>query len=115
MLHIAYIAIVLGQLYCVLSMGIANNVYCVNESTIVYGLGGQPSIVGTLVNCLRNVQDGLTSPYYSTGKRINVSTEVFLNNLISVNEVSNTVSLDIFFSTNWVSTSSCFYHFWRLY
>jgi hypothetical protein len=76
--------------------------YCVNDSTVVYNYENVPSVIGTLINCLNAVQDGLLAPFYETGSRINVSTEIFLNNLISVDEVSSTVSLDLYFNTMWV-------------
>lgn len=93
-------------LYILIQCAIASNagsIYCVNESSVVYNFEGAPSVVATLLNCLRAVQDGLIAPYYDTKVRINVSTEVLLNNLISVNEVSSSVSLDLFFATSWVS------------
>ena len=82
--------------------------YCVNESTVVYDYEIEPSIIGTFVNCLKTVQDAMIAPYYDTGARINVSTEVFLNNLISIDEVSSTVTMDFFFYTVWVSNLSNF-------
>ena len=77
--------------------------YCINESSVVYNYEGAPSIVGTLVNCLENIQDEMIAPYYDTTQRVNVSTEVFLNNLVNVDEVSSTVTFDFFFNTIWVS------------
>lgn len=82
---------------------IDDSTYCVNETSVVYNFEGEPSVIGTLLNCLRAVQDGMIAPYYDTKARINVSTEVILNNLISINEVTSTVSLDFFFQTSWVS------------
>ena len=76
--------------------------YCVNDSTISYDFEGNPAIIGTFVNCLKSVQDAMIAPFYDNTRRINVSTEVFLNNLISVNEVESAVTLDIYFSTSWV-------------
>ena len=90
---------------CASSFTLAQHVisnYCVNESTLVYDYENEPSIVGTFVNCLRTVQDAMIAPYYDLGSRINVSTEVFLNNLISIDEVSSTVTIDFFFKTYWV-------------
>jgi len=88
--------------YLMLAQHVVPN-YCVNESTLVYDYENEPSIVGTFVNCLRTVQDAMIAPYYDLGSRINVSTEVFLNNLISIDEVSSTVTVDFFFKTFWVS------------
>lgn len=82
--------------------------YCVDESSLVYTYENEPSIVGTFVECLKTVQDAMIAPYYDTGVRINVSTEVFLNNLIDVDEVSSTVTLDFFFNTIWVSEAHHF-------
>lgn len=91
---------------CACSVALAQHVvsnYCVNESTLAYDYENNPSIIGTFVNCLRTVQDAMIAPYYDLGSRINVSTEVFLNNLISIDEVSSTVTVDFFFKTFWVS------------
>lgn len=79
--------------------------YCVNESSVVWIDEYQPSIIGTFVNCLIYAQDAMIAPYYTTGQQINVSTELFLNNLIKVDEVTSTVTLDFFFLTYWVSNS----------
>lgn len=78
--------------------------YCVNESSVVWINERQPSIIGTFVNCLIYTQDAMIAPYYTTAKIINVSTEIFLNNLIKVDEVTSTVTLDFFFVTYWVSS-----------
>lgn len=96
-------AILLG-VSCLVGAQHHNINYCINESTVVYDYEKEPSIIGTFVNCLRTVQDAMIAPYYDTGVRINVSTEVFLNNLISIDEVSSTVTMDFFFNTIWVST-----------
>ena len=81
----------------------ANKTYCVNESSVVWNYAHEPSIIGTFVNCIANVQDAMLAPYYARGQIINVSTAVFLNNLISVDEVTTSVTLDFFFMNEWVS------------
>ena len=79
-------------------------IYCVNDSSVVYMYDGVPSIVGTFVNCLKNVQDAMIAPFYDNGQIINVSTEVFLNNLILVDEAASSITLDFFFLTYWVGS-----------
>lgn len=76
--------------------------YCVNESSLVYALNNEISIIDTLVVCLQNIGDSLLFPGYRTGKTVNVSTQVTLNNLISVDELSDSVNLDLFFFLEWV-------------
>lgn len=100
--------VLLGHIGFGIAQHYANN-YCIDNSTVVYTYEGVPSIVGTFINCLKTVQDAMIAPYYDTGVRINVSTEVFLNNLINIDEVSSSVTLDFFFNTIWVKLSTTFY------
>ena len=76
--------------------------YCVDNTTIAYTASGAPSIIGTFYNCLETVQDGLIASFYDNNIAMNVSTEMWLNNLINVDEASSTVTLDILFIMVWV-------------
>jgi hypothetical protein len=97
-----HLVLLTALLSSIIASARASDLYCVNDSTIVYNYENDASIIGTFINCLDAVQDGLVAPYYDLGGRINVSTEMFLNNLIAVDEVESTVTLDVFFSVYWV-------------
>jgi hypothetical protein len=60
----ALLLAVLAVLSCGCSAsGVGTDLYCVNDSTIVYTYENDPSIIGTFINCLDAVQDGLVAPY----------------------------------------------------
>jgi hypothetical protein len=85
---------------------VTSSKYCIDNSTVIYLYNGEPSIIGTFISCLRSTQDALISPFYDDGKTVNVTTEVILNNLINVDEVSSSVELDFFFITSWVRSTT---------
>ena len=79
----------------------AFNFVCVNESQLVYTYTGEVSVGGTTAQCLRNLQDGLIFPGIMTEESLNVSVQLTFNNLISVEELENTVKLDMLFWLAW--------------
>lgn len=101
-------ALIIWTLLGVKTFGLGSTIptYCIDESKVVYNYEGVPSVIGTFINCLKGVGDAMIAPYYDTKMQINVSTEVFLNNLINVDEVSSTVTVDLFFNILWVN---CFF------
>lgn len=77
--------------------------YCVNESSLVYSPHGPVSIMGTLAKCMENMGgDIVFYPGYNTGSMVNVSVYVSLNNLILIDEVTNTVTLDVYMYLSWI-------------
>jgi hypothetical protein len=84
----------------------SNRTFCVNSSDLVWNsMTNQPSIIGTFIKCLENVQDAMIAPYYEDSLPINVSTQIYLNNLIQINEISSSVELDFQFFIGWVKFS----------
>jgi hypothetical protein len=76
--------------------------YCVDESTVVFtAYNNQPSIIGTLLNCLLEIQDAMVSPVYSLGETLNISTTVVLNNLVSISEMTNEAVFDLVLLLRW--------------
>ena len=98
--------VIIFAIFCLVSYvkgSVEKNQYCVNKSSLAWDkYSNQPSIIGTFVNCIANVQDVMLAPYFTNGLRINVSTEILLNHLIQVDELANTVTLDFFFKMYWV-------------
>jgi hypothetical protein len=75
---------------------------CVNSSSLVYDSNGVVSIMKTFQLCLENIGgDGPLFPGYSTGGQVAVEVDVSLDNLIRIDEVTNTVSLDFFLNLEW--------------
>ena len=78
-----------------------NSSYCINESDIVYDFNHNPSIIGTFLNCLANVQDALIYPGYSAGSILNISANLQINNLISIDELTDIVTFDVSLMVQW--------------
>lgn len=77
--------------------------YCVDQSTLVW-VNGSLSISQTFARCLQNISDPALWPYYDQvplQDQLIDHVQVSINNLISVDEVSNEVSFDFFFRQNW--------------
>lgn len=85
---------------------------CVNDTDIVYDVYGLPSIIGTFSKCLENVQDIMIAPYFTSHQQMNISTEIELNNLVSIDELSSTVTLDLFFDITWYDFRTSMPNLW---
>lgn len=58
--------------------------------------------MGTLDACMKNMGgDIVFYPGYSTGEMVNVSVTVSLNNIIDINEIKNSISLDMYLYFSW--------------
>ena len=75
--------------------------YCITEADLVYDFNDEVTFVGTFFKCLGNVQDALTAPFYTTGKTINVSSQILINSLISLDELTNSYTFDCFLFYQW--------------
>lgn len=74
--------------------------YC-NNNTIYYDFQGNVLIQQTLADCIATF-DALTYPGLQYGQTEFINITYFINNLISIEEVSNSVTLDFLVSTLWV-------------
>lgn len=75
--------------------------FCVNETTLVYGMNNRVSITDTIVQCLLTLKDGQLFPGYITQTMVNVSVQVVLNNLVSIDPLSDSVTIDFFLNFQW--------------
>lgn len=58
--------------------------------------------MGSFQQCLKYIGgDGPLFPGYSTGEQVQVQVDVSLDNLIEIDEVTNTVTLDFFLNLQW--------------
>ena len=74
---------------------------CINASELVYNSFNEISVIASLIACLSNIQDAMLYPGYSSGKLLNVSTQIEINNLIGIDEVQNLLTIDIFLLLRW--------------
>jgi hypothetical protein len=74
---------------------------CINESSVVYHSSGAPSFSKTFAICLENALDPLLFGGYATGTLIPFEAQVSLNNVVAVNEVENTVTIDFLLRVYW--------------
>lgn len=90
------------------------NKFCVNESTLVFAGNGRVSVVNTILACLNNVMDGLTEPNLWNNQILNISFNVVLNNIVSIDELQNTVTLDFLFFMQWTDDRLSMPALWEL-
>lgn len=90
-------------LMCVIiSRVLSGDVYpCLNSSTIVYDAYGNVNVQESLAVCLAAVNSPDFNPAYITGKAVNVTNEFLLNNLISIDNLSNQVNFDFYYRLYW--------------
>jgi hypothetical protein len=78
---------------------------CVDNSTVVIAENGVVSFTQTFITCLQNINDPLIFPGYFfpnvPSDPLKIAAQVALNNLIAVNEIDSTVTLDFFFRLYW--------------
>lgn len=77
---------------------------CVNDSTISYHRSGQVAVLKTFATCIENVLDPLLFEGYATQQSIPFKAQVSLNNLVEVNEVQNTVTIDFLLRVYWTDS-----------
>jgi hypothetical protein len=77
--------------------------YCVNDTDVVYNsYNNKTSVIGTLINCIRKVQDVMITPTYDLGGHaLNVSVSVTMNHLVYVDELTSLVTMDFFAVYSW--------------
>jgi hypothetical protein len=71
---------------------------------VSYHSSGKASFQKTFATCLENAHDPLLFEGYATNNHITVQAQVALNNLVEVNEVQNTVSVDFLLRVYWTDT-----------
>jgi hypothetical protein len=76
--------------------------YCIDSSTVQYGLNNKASVMGTFIECISKVQDIMISPTYYTNEPVRVNSSITLNNLISIDELSGQVAVDLMLNLRWV-------------
>jgi hypothetical protein len=54
------------------------------------------------MNCIKKIKDPLLFPGFYTHQTVYVNTSIFINNLIEIDEISNTMKLDLFWVLDWV-------------
>lgn len=75
---------------------------CINSTEVVYSPDGSASIMETFQKCIERIGgDAVFFPGFDTGKKLSVDMAVSLNNLVDINEVTNTISLDFFLTMGW--------------
>jgi len=72
-----------------------------NNNTVYFDFQGNVLVEKTIVNCV-NSFDALLYPGLAFGTVETVNITIYINNLISIQEVSNTASLDFFVNLKWV-------------
>lgn len=78
------------------------NYVCTN---VTYDEFGQPDVTATLYNCAANMQDPVLPISYLSGRyndtALEVKSQFVLNNLIAVDELENTATLDFYYRNYW--------------
>lgn len=67
--------------------------YCIDNSTLVYGLDNLVIIQESLINCLSTF-DALIYPGLEYGKEVIVNTTFYVNNLVAITEIDSSVEFD---------------------
>jgi hypothetical protein len=70
------------------------------------------SVQSALKLCFERILDPLMYPGYVKGSLMNLSISFNLNNLIEVNEVKNTITLDFFINMQWIEPRLNMPDFW---
>ena len=83
-----------------------NSVYaalreCVNASSLTFDDDDNVAVEEALATCLKNIKDPSMTPMLKTGIPLDVNVTVYINNLISINEIENTATIDLFIAFNW--------------
>ena len=73
---------------------------CVQPKDMIY-YANTVSIQEALRTCLTFVKDAALIPGYVTGEVSNVSAQIYINNLIGIDEISNTATIDFFMTLRW--------------
>jgi len=82
-----------------------------NNDTVYFDFQGNVLAEKTIVNCI-NSFDSLLYPGLAYGSIETVNITIYINNLISIQEVSNTVSLDFFVNLKWVDSRLSMPNLW---
>jgi hypothetical protein len=91
-------------LLCALLHGAALWLRCEAVCTAAYGPNGEVDFTTTLYNCSYNMIDPeiIYSYKASVTEPIKVYTQLALNNMIDVDELDSTISLDFYFRLSWI-------------
>ena len=79
-------------------------VHCINSSDVVFNNGGMPAFVNTFEKCLQNIGgDGPIFAGFAMPDLCPMQLEILisLNNLITVDSLSNAVTLDFLMFVSW--------------
>jgi hypothetical protein len=74
---------------------------CVNETELIYAPDGYLSIQDSLAACLNNVHDPQLFPNFYLKTPLNISVQIALVDLISVTEITSSVTMSCFFRLYW--------------